>query len=280
MDGDTVKLPKEVEVKLVRSPAVAGTFYPASKQELERKVASFLDDTVPQGTVPKALVVPHAGYIYSGSTAALAYARLRPGRATVRRVVVLGPTHRVALRGLALDSAMAMATPLGSVEIDHDAVESIAHLPQVVTNAAAHAQEHAIEVQLPFLQSILDDFKVVPVAVGNATAQEVAQAIEALWGGPETLIVVSSDLSHYQSYRAAQSSDQSTVQDILDLKMLTNHSQACGATPINGLLLAAARNQLRPHLLGQCNSGDTAGDRARVVGYAAIAFTEAHHAAH
>ncbi|MFZ3128992.1 MAG: AmmeMemoRadiSam system protein B, partial [Rhodoferax sp.] len=155
-----------------------------------------------------------------------------------------------------------------------------AHLPQVVTSPAAHAPEHSLEVQLPFLQAVLQDFKLVPLAVGDATPAEVAQVLETLWGGPETLVVVSSDLSHFLPYRTAQAIDQDTVQHILNLDGPISHEQACGGTPVNGLLLAARLHHLQPRLLGLCNSGDTAGDKQRVVGYAAIAFTETSHARH
>jgi hypothetical protein len=223
---------------------------------------------------PKAIIVPHAGYIYSGSTAALAYARVAAARDTIRRVVLLGPVHRVPVRGLALPGADAFATPLGSIEIDQKAVAAITGLRQVVVSPAAHALEHSLEVQLPFLQSVLDNFKLLPLAVGDATPAEVAEVLEVLWGGPETLIVISSDLSHFLPYRTAQSVDQQTVQSIVNLTGPLTHEQACGGTPVNGLLLAAKHHHLQPQLLGLCNSGDTAGDKSRVVGYAALAFTE------
>ncbi|MEI8168024.1 MAG: AmmeMemoRadiSam system protein B [Rhodoferax sp.] len=261
---------------LVRQPAVAGAFYPGQASVLSNDVRLLLaeakPDAGPAAQAPKALIVPHAGYIYSGSTAALAYASLAGGRKSIRRVVLLGPVHRVAVQGLALPDVDSFATPLGLVEIDQDAIAAVASLPQVVVNRAAHAPEHSLEVQLPFLQLALDDFKLVPLAVGDATPAEVAQVLSALWGGPETLIVISSDLSHFLPYQDAQSVDQETLQSILHLSSTLSHHQACGSTPINGLLLAARQHGLQAHLLGACNSGDTAGDRARVVGYAAIAF--------
>ena len=186
----------------------------------------------------------------------------------------LGPVHRVPVRGLALPGSDRFATPLGEIAIDPSAVAAISGLPQVTVSPRAHAQEHALEVQLPFLQAALDDFTLVPLAVGSATAEEVAEVLEALWGGPETLLVVSSDLSHYLSYAEAQATDRDTVERILRLAGPLTHEQACGGTPINGLLLAAARHRLRPRLLALCNSGDTAGDKERVVGYAAVGFIE------
>lgn len=265
----------------IRQPAVAGTFYPGQRSNLSSQVAALLEGAQPaaaqsnSGTrTPKAIIVPHAGYIYSGATAALAYARLSPVRRTIRRVVLLGPVHRVPVQGLALPGATAFATPLGTIEIDQAAVDTVKHLPQVVLSPAAHAMEHSLEVQLPFLQLVLDNFKLLPLAVGDASADDVAQVLEALWGGPETLIVISSDLSHFLPYQTAQAVDQDTVNHILSLHSTLTHHQACGGTPVNGLLLAARRHHLQPQLLGLCNSGDTAGDKDRVVGYASVAFTE------
>ncbi len=260
----------------VRSPAVAGAFYPALQQTLSRDVLALLAAARPgvgaTGPVPKAIIVPHAGYVYSGATAALAYARLAPARAVIRRVVLLGPVHRVPVRGLALPDADCFATPLGEIQIDDAAVAAVSRLPQVVRSAAAHAQEHSLEVQLPFLQCVLGDFKLLPLAVGDATPSEVSQVLEALWGGEETLIVISSDLSHFLSYAAAQATDGQTVRTIMDCQSVLTHQQACGATPVNGMLMAAGRHGLKPELLGLCNSGDSAGDKGRVVGYASFAF--------
>ena len=168
----------------------------------------------------------------------------------------------------------AFATPLGTIEVDHSAIASIAHLNQVVVSAPAHALEHSLEVQLPFLQTALEDFKLVPLAVGDATPAEVAEVLDALWGGPETLVVVSSDLSHFLPYELAQTVDKTTVQNILNLNNAITHQQACGGTPVNGLTLSAKRHHLRPTLLDLCNSGDTGGDKHRVVGYASLIFTE------
>lgn len=262
----------------VRQPAVAGAFYPGQGSTLAHDVMTLLTRARPaadaSARLPKALIVPHAGYIYSGATAALAYARLSAGRKAIRRVVLLGPVHRVPVRGLALPGVDAFATPLGQIEIDQAAVAAITPLRQVVVSPAAHALEHSLEVQLPFLQSVLDDFKLLPLAVGDATPDEVAQVLETLWGGAETLIVISSDLSHFLPYRTAQAMDRETVQNILSLSSSLTHEQACGGTPVNGLLLAARRHHLQPQLLQLCNSGDTAGDKGRVVGYASLTFME------
>jgi len=268
----------------IRAAAVAGLFYPADAVVLARDVQTLLAAAAqpksPAGT-PKALIVPHAGYVYSGPVAASAYVRLRPLRDIIQRVVLLGPVHRVAVRGLALPGVQAFETPLGQVPIDREAVNSLHIRPmrQVTTSAAAHVPEHSLEVQLPFLQQVLGDFQIVPLAVGDTTPEAVAEVIEALWGGPETLIVVSSDLSHYLPYQAAQHADNQTCAAIARLQILDSHEQACGATPVNGLLIAARHHHLRPQLLDLRNSGDTAGDRERVVGYAAFAFTaESGHA--
>lgn len=265
----------------IRQAAVAGAFYPAGSEELSGAVADLLahahaqtDEVV---APPKALIVPHAGYIYSGATAALAYAQLTGLRSSIRRVVLLGPAHRVPVRGLALAGVASFATPLGKITVDLNATAALTRQPQVTVDPAAHALEHSLEVHLPFLQAALDHFSLVPLVVGDASATEVAQVLELLWGGPETLIVISSDLSHYLPYPKAQAMDQDTVRQILDLRGPIGHRQACGGTPISGLLLAAKRHHLRPRLLGLCNSGDTAGEKERVVGYAAFAFSEPPH---
>ena len=263
----------------IRPPAVAGSFYPREAEVLGREVQSLLAGALPGGDLEKgarikALMVPHAGYRYSGPIAATAYALLAPGRDQVRRVVLLGPTHRVAIAGLALPGGTAFQTPLGLVPLDLDAVALLGRFPQVSINAATHAQEHSLEVHLPFLQMVLDAFLLVPLAVGAAAPEAVAEVLDALWGGPETLVVVSSDLSHYLPYYQAKELDGRTCGSITNLQLLGSHEQACGATPVNGLLLSAARHHLRPRLLDLRNSGDTAGDRDSVVGYGAFAFTE------
>ena len=259
----------------IRPAAVAGTFYPASPRELAREVDDLLEHSTGRGLAPgfpKALIVPHAGYVYSGGVAAEAFDRLRPARGIVRRVVLLGPCHRVPVRGLALPEAAAFATPLGQVPIDREAIASLAGLSQVVVSSAVHAEEHALEVQLPFLQRVLGEFSLLPLAVGDATPAQVAEVIETLWGGAETLIVISSDLSHYHSYDEACSIDRGTARAILDYSADIGHEQACGATPVAGMLLAAKRHELNVELLDLRNSGDTAGGRGRVVGYASFAF--------
>jgi len=259
----------------VRPPAVAGLFYPAEREALADAVSGYLDHTQeapPAPGFPKALIVPHAGYVYSGSVAASAYDLLHPARGVVRRVVLLGPCHRVAVRGLALPAARAFDTPLGRVPVDERAAQSIRDLPQVLESAATHEQEHALEVQLPFLQRVLGEFSLVPLVVGSVAPEKVAEVLERLWGGAETLIVISSDLSHYHAYEDARRIDGVTVRAILDFDSAISHEQACGATPVAGALIAAKRRGLTPRLLDCRNSGDTAGGKDQVVGYASFAL--------
>lgn len=259
----------------IRPPAVAGMFYPADAEALARAVQTYLAAAPASvSPAPKALIVPHAGYIYSGAVAARAYALLAPARRTIRRVVLLGPAHRVPVRGLALPVAEGFATPLGSVPIDAEGARIALALPQVSASDAAHSLEHSLEVQLPFLQAVLDDFTLLPFAVGAASPDQVAEVLDRLWGGPETLIVISSDLSHFHGYAQAQGIDRATADDILAFEATLDHEQACGATPINGLLRTARRRGMHIDLLDLRNSGDTAGDRSRVVGYAAFALRE------
>ena len=256
----------------IRSPAVAGLFYPADGRQLQHDVHTLLAKAKLHDFEPKALIVPHAGYIYSGSVAAAAYANLSSTAAAIQRVVLLGPAHRVAVRGLALPGVDVFDTPLGSIKLDTGLASAIAHLPQVIVNKEAHVLEHSLEVQLPFLQSMLGDFTVLPLAVGMASAEDVAEVLDHVWGGEETLIVISSDLSHYLPYATAQRVDNETVQSILQLRQPIGHDHACGSIPINGLIMAARKHHLTPHLLDLRNSGDTAGSRDQVVGYAAMAF--------
>jgi len=264
-----------------RPPAVAGMFYSSSAQELTDELHDLLahaKTSHTQDIQPKALIVPHAGYAYSGAIAASAYQILnKPAiRSTIRRVILLGPTHRAAVSGLALPAAdiNAFATPLGRIPIDTALAQLALQLPQVRCSNAAHAQEHSLEVQLPFLQTLLDNFTLLPLAVGSVSASNVAEVLDLLWGEKETLIIISSDLSHYRPYVAAQRMDQTTVEQILSFEPLANHEQACGAIPINGFLLSARKHGLQGQLLDLRNSGDTGGDRSRVVGYASFAFTE------
>ncbi len=256
-----------------RPPAVAGMFYPADRPLLHETVTGLLAGAHATGAAPKALVAPHAGYVYSGAVAASAYARLGGTRGVVTRVVLLGPAHRVWFEGLALPSHQAFATPLGSVPVDTAARASLADLPQVRVLDAPHAQEHSLEVHLPFLQEALGPFAVVPLVVGEASPAQVAEVIERLWGGPETLVVVSSDLSHYHDYATARRLDAATTRAIEHLRFEDlDEGSACGRIPLSGLLLVARRHGLAVETLDVRNSGDTAGPRESVVGYGAWAL--------
>jgi AmmeMemoRadiSam system protein B/AmmeMemoRadiSam system protein A len=253
-------------------------FYPGDPRVLAAEIDELLggvEQLSPRLGFPKVLVVPHAGYIYSGAVAARAYDDIAPARGIVKRVVLLGPVHRVAVRGLALPAAGFFDTPLGRIAIDQTAAAALAGLSQVVESAPAHAMEHSLEVQLPFLQKALGEFTLVPLAVGMASVEEVAAVIERLWGGPETLIVISTDLSHYHAYEEARVIDRATIGRIAGLATDLNHEEACGATPLNGLLFLAKKKSLSVKLLAACNSGDTAGGKGQVVGYSSFALHEA-----
>jgi len=261
-------------VPRTREPAVAGLFYPEDPVLLQRQLDDLLDGDITPGPTPKALIVPHAGYIYSGSIAASAYRQLMPTSKQIQRVVLLGPSHRVNFEGLATSSARYFSTPLGLVRIDQSAMGDILSLPQVSVYDDAHREEHSLEVQLPFLQMILrKDFGLVPLVVGEATADEVSEVLEILWGGPETLLLISSDLSHYLEYSAAQRLDSATSTAIEQLNpQAIDYQQACGRNPVSGLLVAARHHGLHVTTLDLRNSGDTAGTRNQVVGYGAYAF--------
>ena len=267
------------ELTHLRQPAVAGSFYPDDPAELRALLAKLLNNKLTGNTpMPKALIAPHAGYIYSGPIAATAYARLRSLRERIKQVVLLGPSHRVPMQGLATSTAEAFQTPLGFVPLDQTALATLRNLPQVKALEQAHAQEHSLEVQLPFLQTLLAAFSLVPLVVGEASAEEVCEVLECVWGGPETLLVISSDLSHYHNYQTAQMMDQVTCQAIEALRgQDIDYEQACGRVPLQGLLLAAQKHGLQVETLDLRNSGDTAGPRHQVVGYGAWALHDAAH---
>ncbi|MCL6508683.1 MAG: AmmeMemoRadiSam system protein B [Bryobacteraceae bacterium] len=259
----------------VRKPAVAGTFYPADVRELHKLIIAYLAAAAAEGPVPKAIIAPHAGYIYSGPVAASAYAHLAKARGAVSRVVLLGPAHWVAFSGLAASSAEAFVSPLGAVPVDRHAVQQALGLPHVCLLDKAHAREHSLEVQLPFLQEVLGDFSLVPLVVGEAAPEEVADVLDLLWGGPETAIVISSDLSHYYDYETARRLDQLTSRAIEQLRWQDIRTeQACGYYPVRGFLYAAQKHHLSAKTVDVRNSGDTAGPRDEVVGYGAYVFTD------
>src|SRR5262245_36883870 len=261
---------------VVRPSAVAGQFYPGNADRLRKQVCDLLANiAMPIKNIPEALIAPHAGYVYSGASAAAAFATLRNGAQKITRVVLIGPAHYVDVRGIAAPTVDAFETPLGRVPVDKSALNAIADLPFVIQDDTAHAHEHALEVELPFLQVLLASFRVVPLLVGDVTPEEIAQVLSQLWDRPGTLIVVSSDLSHYHDYETARRLDAATAASIEhgDWANLDPH-QACGSRAVAGLLLESGRRGLNIRRLSLCNSGDTAGSRDRVVGYGAWMFAQ------
>jgi len=258
----------------IRPPAVAGMFYPADPETLKREIDAYIHAAPSESPAPKAIIAPHAGYVYSGPVAGTAYAAIARLRDRVSRVILLGPAHRVYVRSLAASSADAFRTPLGDVRLDRDTIDALtAEFDFVQRYDAAHAAEHSLEVHLPFLQESLGSFTLVPLVVGDATPEEVDRVLERVWGGPETLIVVSSDLSHYHDYATASAMDRAASEAIerLDPKSL-HQEQACGRIPVCGLLNAARRHGLSAHTVDLRNSGDTAGPKDKVVGYGSYLF--------
>lgn len=260
----------------IRSPAVADLFYPGTAPELRATLERLLARAGASGSPApvKALIVPHAGYVYSGALAARAYARLGPRVREIERVVLLGPCHRVWVDGLALPEAEAFETPLGIVPVDQALRARVATLPGVTTSAAAHREEHSLEVQLPFLQAVLGPFTVLPLVVGGAGPETVATVLDAVWGGPETLIVISSDLSHFHEEAVARRQDARTAERIERLETALTGEDACGAAPVNGLLALARRRGLAVDRVGLADSTDGGGPASRVVGYGAWLLTE------
>lgn len=257
----------------IRNPAVAGLFYPDDPQTLRVMVANYLNAVPAADNAPKAIIAPHAGYIYSGPVAASVYARIKPARERITRVALLGPAHRVGFHGLALSSAEYFVTPLGRIAVEREVVDKVSRLSQVHVMDSAHAQEHSLEVHLPFLQETLGEFSLVPLVVGQTGPEEVAEVLGLLWGGPETLIVISSDLSHYHDYQTAQVLDRATSRAIEQLRPDDiDYDDACGRDPVNGLLHLARRRGLKATTVDLRNSGDTAGPRDSVVGYGAYSF--------
>ncbi|ADE16626.1 protein of unknown function DUF52 [Nitrosococcus halophilus Nc 4] len=257
----------------LRQPAVAGLFYPADLVSLQTQIQNFFKTNDARGNPPKAIIAPHAGYRYSGPVAASAYACLRKVQGRIHRVILLGPSHRVPFYGIATSRANGFATPLGIVPVNQDDLQQALALPQVRALDEPHALEHSLEVQLPFLQEILGDFSLVPLVVGHSSPQEVKEVLDLFWGSEETLIIVSSDLSHYHDYTTAQQLDRATTKAIEALQPEAIHSeQACGYLPMGGLLMAARERGLHGTTLDLRNSGDTAGSREKVVGYGAYVF--------
>jgi MEMO1 family protein len=270
-------VPRNSKGDTTRPAAVAGLFYPRDPVRLQTEVLDLLGGVASASKVmPKALIAPHAGYVYSGRVAGAAFAKLRASAQTITRVVLIGPAHYVHVDGIAVPRVKNFETPLGRVLVDTEARSQIAPLEFVTQTDAPHAPEHALEVELPFLQTILSSFQVVPLVVGNAPPQDVAHLLDQLWGGAETLIVVSSDLSHYHSYETAQRLDLATAQAIeLGDWVSLGSSEACGWLAVAGLLIESRRRGLEAFRLALCNSGDTAGSQDRVVGYGAWMFAKA-----
>jgi len=259
----------------IRQPAVAGMFYPAEPNTLSHDIQHYLDsaDDIETASSAKAIVVPHAGYIYSGPVAASAYKQLFSRREKIKRVVLLGPSHRVAFSGLAAPSSDQFNTPLGNITIDHAGIQSLSDMSQVIVSDQAHRDEHSLEVQLPFLQMILGDFTLIPLVVGDANRHDVAEVISRLWGGDETLIVISTDLSHYHEYHEAQKMDRTTSDAIEHLKPdIIGYDDACGRNGLKGMMTVAIEKNLQADILDLRNSGDTAGSKDQVVGYGAYVF--------
>lgn len=254
----------------IRLPAVAGTFYAERPQVLEDNLDAMLGRCTSAGPAPKAIIAPHAGYIYSGAVAAEAYARLASARARISRVVLLGPSHRVGFQGIAASNARFFRTPLGDIPVDQHAITSILGIQGTGFLDEAHTGEHSLEVHLPFLQRVLDSFSLVPLVVGDASKELVARVLSTLWGGEETLVVISSDLSHYHSYAEASSIDARTANKIINLDASLVGDEACGCRGVNGLLHLLKQKNLSITQLDVRNSGDTAGSHDRVVGYGAF----------
>jgi AmmeMemoRadiSam system protein B len=256
---------------IVRDAAVAGLFYERDPDPLRQQVTALLGRaSAVVECPPQVLIVPHAGYVYSGQTAAAAYAQLASLADVIERVVLFGPAHRVALQGMALSTADAFATPLGTVPIDRDSIKCAKQLPGITVSDEAHRQEHSLEVQLPFLQTALGSFSLVPIVVGQCTPTTVAKVMDTLWGGPETLLVISTDLSHFLAYEEARQKDTLTCKRIQAKDNTLNGQDACGAHALNGLMSTKHCQSMTVKLIDRCNSGDTAGDKDRVVGYGAF----------
>jgi len=258
----------------VREPAVAGTFYPNDAATLSTLISTYLDGEAGLNC-PKAIIAPHAGYIYSGAIAGEVYRKLGSAHDKIKRVVLLGPSHRVAFKGMAVPLSTSFRTPLGDIPVDSESIQQIVDGTSVGYLDEAHREEHSLEVHLPFLQHALDDFTLVPIVVGDASKESVAAVLEKLWGGDETIVVISTDLSHFETYDTANSLDENTTKKIMMLDATLNGDEACGCRPVNGLLHYIKTHGLAIETVNVKNSGDTAGDKRRVVGYGAWHVTVA-----
>ncbi|PCJ42509.1 MAG: hypothetical protein COA71_03075 [SAR86 cluster bacterium] len=254
----------------IRSAAVAGTFYPGDQEELISSVDTMLHAAQTNEPCPKVIIAPHAGYIYSGTVAAAVYSRLKNRKHDISKVVLLGPSHKLGFKGVAASSADKFSTPLGDIPLALDSIKFLAAMNSIGYLDQAHNQEHSLEVHLPFLQRALGSFELIPLVVGNASKENVAKILEYLWGGDETLVVISSDLSHYHEYAEAQRLDLATCKKIVSLQDNLIGKEACGCGPLNGLLHLAKQHGMIVEKIDIKNSGDTAGSKDRVVGYGAF----------
>lgn len=254
-----------------RMAAVAGQFYPESAQQLRAEVNTFLTQPTECLAQTRAVIVPHAGYCYSGGVAGAAYAYLKSMAGTIRRVILLGPSHHVALQGCAVSCYDAFTTPLGVINVASECYQPLLSLGLASVNDEAHQLEHSLEVQLPFLQCCLDDFQIVPIVVGQCVAQTVSTILSVLQADDgATLVVVSSDLSHYHTYWQAQIMDNNSIDKILNYNHRLTGEDACGCFSVNGLLDYAHSQRWQIRLIKKANSGDILGNKKRVVGYASF----------
>jgi len=274
----------ENQSQKIRHPAVASMFYPGKPADLLNSVRKYLSDAdAEQSTVKfkndensvRALIVPHAGYIYSGKIAASAYQLLQRNKYHFKRVLLLGPAHRLCLQGAAFPNEEVFETPLGSIILDKTRMKKLAaEFSWISFNEKAHAEEHSLEVQLPFLQETIADFELLPLVVGEMDSLQIAEMIQQFSTDLETLIVISTDLSHFHNYQTAYEKDALTANaiELLEPQKISSED-ACGVYPLRGALVAALQNKWKIHRMGLCNSGDTTGDYGRVVGYGAWALT-------
>jgi AmmeMemoRadiSam system protein B len=262
------------EFKKIRRPAVSGMFYPNSPDELRNLIREFIAGVkIKIDRSPKALIAPHAGYQYSGPVAASAFASLKAQADSIKNIIIIGPSHRMPFDGIAAPECDGFETPLGVVPVNQSLIQKALRLPCVKASDLAHSDEHCLEVELPFLQEILPQFTIAPFTVGDASDQDVADLLELLWDGDDTRIVVSSDLSHYLNYSSAKQIDEITANSILNLDHESiDYDQACGCIPVRGLIIAAKKHNLKAELIDLRNSGDTSGNKGKVVGYGAFLF--------
>ena len=264
----------ESEMTKTREPAVAGIFYASELRQLDSEIEHYLSAEIRPGTArPEILIVPHAGYVYSAPVAAQAYLQLKNYAGKIKNVILVGPSHRVAFKGIAASSADEFKTPLGKVQVNRELTDRIVAANQAVhIQDKAHLQEHSLEVQLPFLQKVLGEFKIVPLVYGDVSAEDLTRALEPYITDKGTVIVVSADLSHYFDYDTARILDEKTAKLIEQNRPDIEEHMSCGSIGINAALLLAAEKHLRPETLKLANSGDTAGDKDSVVGYGAWSF--------